>query len=81
MNAFRGAPPHGAAMPKLLQWCDEASLVDWTQESQAMPDWRTAERRMADAGRLSKVHHRSRDQQLGRLDFREADPSAKRESR
>ena len=27
MNAFRITPPHRDAMPKLLEWCDEAAVV------------------------------------------------------
>jgi hypothetical protein len=33
-------------------------------------DWNTAEKKMAESGRLSKVNHPSADQQAGRLDFR-----------
>ena len=56
-------------MAKLLEWCDEASVVHWIQETAELPDWRTAEKRMAESGRLSKVNHPSTDQQAGRLDF------------
>ena len=70
MRAFRDAQPHRDAMPRLLEWCDEASLAHWNQEASAAPDWKTAEGRLADVGRLSKVHHPSADQQAGRLDFR-----------
>ena len=69
MSAYRITPPHRNAMPKLLEWCDEASVVHWNQESAELPDWETAERRMADSGRLSKVNHPSADQQARRLDF------------
>ncbi|HKB42477.1 MAG TPA: hypothetical protein VKD72_38980, partial [Gemmataceae bacterium] len=69
MNAYRITPPHRKAMPKLLDWCDEAAVAQWSQESAALPDWETAERRMADSGRLSRVTHPSADQQAGRPDF------------
>jgi hypothetical protein len=69
MSAYRITPPHRHAMPKLLEWCDEAAVVRWNQESAELPDWKTAERRMAESGRLSKVNHPSADQQAGRLDF------------
>jgi hypothetical protein len=69
MNAYRITAPHRNAMPKLLEWCDEAAVAHWSQESAELPDWDTAERRMADSGRLSKVNHPSADQQAGRLDF------------
>ncbi len=31
MKAFMRAKPHGPTMRSLLQWCDEAALVHWTQ--------------------------------------------------
>ena len=69
MNAFRITLPHRDAMPKLLEWCDEAAVVHRNQESAELPDWETAVRRMAESGRLSKVNHPSADQRAGRLDF------------
>ena len=69
MSAYRIAPPHLHAMPKLLEWCDEAAVVHWNQVSTELPDWQTAEQRMAESGRLSKVNHPSADQKAGRLDF------------
>ena len=69
MRAYRITPPHLHAMPKLIEWCDEAAVVHWNKESAELPDWKTAERRMAESGRLSKVNHPSLDQQAGRLDF------------
>ena len=55
MRAFMMAPPHRTAMVKLLDWCDEASLVHWTQESAQLPDWHEAHRRLVAEGRRSKV--------------------------
>jgi Domain of unknown function (DUF3291) len=69
MADYRITPPHSDAMPKLLGWCDEASVVHWTQDSDELPDWEVAERRMAAEGRLSKVKHPSGDQRAGRLDY------------
>jgi hypothetical protein len=57
MKAFMLASPHGPIMRKLLNWCDEASLVHWTQERDALPDWSEAHRRLAAEGRPSKVNH------------------------
>ena len=59
MRAFMLAPPHSIAMVKLLDWCDEAYLVHWTQESAELPDWREAHRRLVAEGRRSKVRHPS----------------------
>jgi hypothetical protein len=59
MRAFMMAAPHRGAMAKLLDWCDEASVVHWTQESGSLPDWHEAHRRMVAEGRQSKVNHPS----------------------
>src|SRR5262252_7565494 len=57
MKAFMHAAPHGPAMRKLLNWCDEASLVHWTQDSEELPAWDEAHRRLQLEGRASKVSH------------------------
>jgi hypothetical protein len=59
MNAFRTSGAHGQAMPKLLDWCDEASVAHWIQPTTELPTWLEAHRRMVDEGRLSKVNHPS----------------------
>jgi hypothetical protein len=57
MRAFMLATPHGPAMRKLLEWCDEASLVHWTQSGADLPSWPEAHRRLIAEGRPSKVNH------------------------
>jgi hypothetical protein len=69
MHAYRITRPHRDAMPKLLEWCDEAAVAHWHQASAELPGWETVERRLADSGRVSKVNHPSAYQQAGRLDF------------
>ena len=59
MRAFMLAHPHRTAMVKLLDWCDEAYLVHWTQENAQLPDWHEAHRRLVAEGRRSKVRHPS----------------------
>ncbi|HKW16466.1 MAG TPA: DUF3291 domain-containing protein [Terriglobales bacterium] len=59
MKAFMLAGPHRTAMRKLLEWCDEAALVHWEQESAQEPDWPEAHRRLQVEGRRSKVNHPS----------------------
>jgi hypothetical protein len=59
MNAFRTSGAHGQAMPKLLDWCDEASVAHWIQPTTELPTWLAAHRRMVAEGRLSKVNHPS----------------------
>jgi hypothetical protein len=62
MKAFMVSGPHQAAMPKLLEWCDEAALTHWEQDSATPPAWPEARRRLQAEGRRSKVHHPSPQQ-------------------
>ena len=55
MRAFLLTGAHKKAMPKLLDWCDEASVAHWEQEDEALPSWEEADRRMRESGRASKV--------------------------
>jgi hypothetical protein len=59
MKAFMHAPPHGTVMRRLLEWCDEAALVHWTQEGNQLPSWQEAHTRLQRDGRRSKVNHPS----------------------
>jgi heme-degrading monooxygenase HmoA len=59
MKAFMLASPHGPAMRNLLEWCDEAAVVHWTQDSPDLPSWSEAHQRMLSDGRPSKVNHPS----------------------
>ena len=73
------AEPHGPAMRKLLEWCDEAALVHWTQEDEELPTWTEAHRRMLREGRPSKVNHPS-EAQKGSSDRRTARSRRKQKS-
>jgi len=59
MRAFRGSGAHKAVMPKLLEWCDEASVAHWRQDGPEVPDWQSAHQQMITSGRPSKVNHPS----------------------
>jgi len=59
MKTFMLSAPHRQAMPRLLDWCDEAALVHWEQETGLEPDWQEAYRRLQHEGRRSKVRHPS----------------------
>jgi hypothetical protein len=61
MRAYMTSGAHRKAMPMLLHWCDEASVVHWTQDDPALPDWPAADRRMRIEGRPSKVRNPSPD--------------------
>ena len=57
MRAYMTSSPHLTAMPMLLDWCDEASVVHWTQDEAGAPGWPEADGRMREQGRPSKVRH------------------------
>jgi hypothetical protein len=59
MKAFMHATPHGPTMRKLLEWCNEAALVHWTQAGTELPSWEEAHARIQQEGRPSKVNHPS----------------------
>ncbi len=46
-------------MPRLMVWCDEASVVHWEQAETTLPTWAEADARMRAEGRPSKVRHPS----------------------
>jgi hypothetical protein len=59
MRAFMGSGAHRTVMPKLLEWCDEASLVHFEHETGSVPDWEEAAIKVRDNGRTSRVRHPS----------------------
>lgn len=65
--AYMTAGGHGRAMPRLQHWCDEASVIRWRAEAADLPAWDEAERRMTEAGRLSRVRHPSAAHAAGRM--------------
>ena len=63
MRAYMTAGAHRTAMPKLLDWCDEASVVHWNAATPDLPAWSDADARMRVEGRPSKVRRPSADHQ------------------
>lgn len=59
MRAYISSGAHRRVMPKLKDWCDEAYVAHWEQESTALPDWTEAHRQMKENGRRSKVNNPS----------------------
>jgi heme-degrading monooxygenase HmoA len=67
MRAFMIAGAHRHVMPKLLEWCDEASVAHWVQADLAVPPWSEIHQRMQIEGRSSKVNHPSEAHRAYRL--------------
>jgi hypothetical protein len=59
MKAFRGATPHAKVMPRLVQWCDEASYAHWIPTGASVPSWPEAYEHLVAEGRLSRVSYPS----------------------
>ena len=59
MRRYMTTGSHRTAMPLLLEWCDEASVVHWEQTDETLPTWTEADRQMRENGRASKVRHPS----------------------
>jgi hypothetical protein len=75
MRAFMFAPAHRSVMPKLLQWCDEAAVAHWLQDSAEPPSWEDVHRRLQQEGRTSRVDHPS----VGQLQFAIPPPKTRRQ--
>jgi len=67
MHIFRETDAHARAMPKLMEWCDEASVAHYFQDNSKLPSGAEALSNMVSHGRLSKVRHPSPDHALGRI--------------
>lgn len=65
MRAFRDGGAHGEAMPKLLDWCDEARTVHWQGEAEA--DWDAIFARIEAEGRASKLRRPNKNHAEGRV--------------
>jgi len=59
MKSFMVSGVHRTVMPKLLRWCDEASVARWTQDTMQQPTWDEVHQRMQRDGRASRVNHPS----------------------
>jgi heme-degrading monooxygenase HmoA len=59
MKAYMLSGVHRRVMRSLPEWCDEAAVAHWTQESPQPPSWEEAHRRLQQSGRPSKVNHPS----------------------
>ena len=57
MKAFRDTDAHKAAMPKLLDWCDESAMARVEQPGDELPDGTQALQLLSQRGRVSKVRN------------------------
>jgi hypothetical protein len=55
MRAFRDSGAHKRAMPRLPNWCCEATSLHWTQDNDQLPDWNRAFDRAVKNGRVIYV--------------------------
>lgn len=65
MQRYMTSGSHRQAMPKLAQWCDEASAVHWLQDGTELPTWAEIQQRMVTGGRLYPVKHPSPNHAAG----------------
>jgi hypothetical protein len=67
MRRYRNTAAHKAAMPKLIDWCDEAGIAHWTQADATLPSPDEALRQMIAIGRQSKVRNPSAGHAAGNM--------------
>jgi heme-degrading monooxygenase HmoA len=65
MKAFRDTAAHRDSMPKLVDWCDEASVAHWEGEPEA--NWSAIHARMAASGRKSRVRRPTKAHEAGHI--------------
>jgi quinol monooxygenase YgiN len=65
MRTYMISGAHKKVMPKLQYWCNEASLVHWSDTAGQLPDWNLAQERLQRDGRVSRVRYPSAAQTQG----------------
>lgn len=59
MKIFRNSGAHRGVMPKIQDWCDQASVVHWRQAETSLPNWVEVHQRLITDGFLTKLTHPS----------------------
>jgi hypothetical protein len=59
MRQFRNSGAHLAAMPKLVDWCDEGAVAHTETDVRKLPTLEEAYRLLKEKGRVSPVRHPS----------------------
>jgi quinol monooxygenase YgiN len=65
MRDYISCGAHRDALPKIKEWCDEASVVQWEQAGESLPGWTEALTQMRAAGRIFRVKYPSQAQIQG----------------
>jgi hypothetical protein len=55
MQVFVDSEPHRTITTRLDHYCDEATFVDWEQDSPARPDWQTSWRHITADGQVAEL--------------------------
>jgi quinol monooxygenase YgiN len=55
MEAYVRGEPHRAITTRLDHYCDEATFVDWEQDSPDLPDWQTSWRHLVADGQVAEL--------------------------
>ena len=55
MQAFVNSEPHRTITTRLDHYCDEATFVDWEQDSPDLPDWQTNWRYITADGQVAEL--------------------------
>jgi hypothetical protein len=59
MQAFVNSQPHLGITARLDHYCDEATFVDWEQDSPDLPDWQTSWRHLTADGKVAELTEQS----------------------
>jgi hypothetical protein len=59
MQASVNSEPHLSITSRLDHYCDEATFVDWEQDSPDLPDWQTSWRHLTADGMVAELTHPS----------------------
>src|SRR5215469_3999877 len=54
-QAFVNSEPHLGISARLDHYCDEATFVDWEQDSPDLPDWQTSWRHLTADGQVAEL--------------------------
>jgi len=55
MEDYVRSEPHLGISARLDHFCDEATFVDWEQDSPVLPDWQTSWRHLTSDGKAAEL--------------------------